>query len=39
MQEKAQKDVERGFGVLQVQFGIVSWPALAWSHVMKICKG
>jgi hypothetical protein len=42
MQEKARKDVERGFGVLQAQFGIVARPALAWSHqklqrVMRAC--
>jgi hypothetical protein len=42
MQESAQKDVERAFGVLQARFAIVARPALAWTHeklqkVMKAC--
>jgi hypothetical protein len=42
MQEAAQKDVERTFGVLQAQFAIVARPALTWSlqklHlVMRTC--
>ncbi|XP_026461038.1 uncharacterized protein LOC113362765 isoform X1 [Papaver somniferum] len=42
MQKGARKDVERGFGVLQQQFGIIKQPARMWNpdvlaYIMKTC--